>query len=427
MTIKARYDIYINTLATGIIHAADCVVEELNGQPQLIGFRYREAYLNHPNAFAIDPVQLPLSPREAQFNCAMALPAFIDDYLPDTWGRKVLTRLAFYRDKQRLSTNSVIDSLALLGNSRIGALSIVPAQDEPAYSLGHSLATLVKAERIAQQIDDEQLDKVDLNALNLIYLASAGSGVGGARPKALLHDRGAYYLAKFNRIHQDRYNNARVEHACLNMARAAGLEAGKGLVKKGINSREVLLLNRFDVNDSEGNTDRAEGEVARYHLMTINGLLKDTATQRDIGGAFRYDDVCQVLRQHSSAIEKDLEQLVRLMLFNRAIHNTDDHERNFSLINRGDGYRLSPAYDLVPSLTVGEYHAAGFGYQPNPPKPQDAQQLGKIFGLSKVTVAQIAEQVIDVTSRWRDFAEQSGVSQRDCKLLANGPFVEKPR
>jgi len=28
------------------------------------------------------------------------------------------------------------------------------------------------------------------------------------------------------------------------------------------------------------------------------------------------------------------------MLFNRAINNTDDHERNFSLITQDDGYRM---------------------------------------------------------------------------------------
>ncbi|MBT3347251.1 MAG: hypothetical protein HOM84_04210 [Thiotrichales bacterium] len=39
----------------------------------------------------------------------------------------------------------------------------------------------------------------------------------------------------------------------------------------------------------------------------------------------------------------------------RTINNNDDHERNFSLIYRMDdnnhsGYRLSPAYDMVPSI-----------------------------------------------------------------------------
>jgi serine/threonine protein kinase HipA of HipAB toxin-antitoxin module len=39
--------------------------------------------------------------------------------------------------------------------------------------------------------------------------------------------------------------------------------------------------------------------------------------------------------QYSINIEQDLKQLLAIMLFNRAIHNADDHERNFSPINRG--------------------------------------------------------------------------------------------
>ncbi|MCH8105921.1 MAG: HipA domain-containing protein [Proteobacteria bacterium] len=141
--------------------------------------------------------------------------------------------------------------------------------------------------------------------------------------------------------------------------------------------------------------------------------MKEPGSQWDLGRVFRYDDVCEQLRRYSISIEQDLKQLLALMLFNRAIHNTDDHERNFSLINRGAGYQLAPAYDLVPSVVTGEYHAAGFQLNPDPPKPSEASKLGKIFGLPKTSVADIAERVIDAVSRWESFAEQSGVNQDD--------------
>ena len=89
-----------------------------------------------------------------------------------------------------------------------------------------------------------------------------------ATPKALLHDSCGAYIAKFNRLSADNYNNARVELACLNMARAAGLDVGQGKVHGGINGREVLLLDRFDVLPG--------GD--RKHLISINGLLKEPAT-----------------------------------------------------------------------------------------------------------------------------------------------------
>jgi serine/threonine-protein kinase HipA len=389
------------------MQVAECVVEETAGRLVRVDFRYRENYLQHNGAFALDPAQLPLVPGEMVFDCQGGQPAFIDDYMPDDWGRKVLVNLAYYRDRVQLNANSVIDSLKLLGTHHIGALSIVPFGEPPGFDSGHPMATLAQAESTAQLIDGGHPGDVDINEMNLVYLASNGSGIGGARPKALLYDEVGHYLAKFNRLTQDTYNNARVELACMNMARAAGIDMGGGRVASGINGREVLLVERFDM--------AAAG--ARHHLITANGLLKEPGTQRDHGLTLTYDMICQLLRRYSVAIEHDLEQLLHLMLFNRAINNTDDHARNFSLINRGEGYQLAPAYDLVPSLAVGEYPAAGYGFNPYPPTPGEVLSLGKVFGLSKTCVASAAEQVRDAVSRWTEFAGHAGVSVTDAQRV----------
>lgn len=397
-----RLDLYLNTPALGIVHVADVVLAEENASLRQVGFRYRSDYLATPGAFAIDPVQLPLSDGETVLDCHAAAPAFLDDYLPDAWGRRVLAKLALYRDGYRLNTNSVIATLSMLGQSRIGAVCLVEHGAPPHFDRGAPTDVLPSAERAAQTIDRVDFEGVDIDEMSLLYLANAGTGVGGARPKALLHDDQGCYLAKFNRISQDSYNNARVELACLRMARAAGIEAGEGRIATAVNGREVLLLDRFDI----------AGE-ARHHLITVNGLLKEHATQRDPGQAFRYDDVCNVLRRFSAFIETDLRQLLRIMLFNRAINNTDDHERNFSLIHRGQGYQLAPGYDLVPSLVRGEYHAAGYQYQPNPPRPSEAARLGRIFGLPRPEVTDIAEEIIAALHRWPIWAESTGVEESE--------------
>ena len=412
---KQRYDLYLNTPILGIVHAADVVVIEEGASLQQVGFRYLADYLAKQDAFPVDPVQLPLTEGEKVLNCRGGAPAFLDDYLPDAWGRRVLARLALYRDNRHFNANSVIDSLALLSNSRIGAMSLVERGDNPIFDNGHALEEMAQAEQAAQHIDDVDYNTVDVDEMGLLYLANAGTGVGGARPKALLYDDHGQYLAKFNRKTQDPYNNARVELACLLMAKAAGLQVAAGKIISGINNREVLLLDRFDIMDN-----------GRHHLITANGLLKEPTSQQDLGRAFRYDDVCGLLQKHSITIEKDLRQLVRLMLFNRAINNTDDHERNFSLIHRGDGYQLAPAYDLVPSVVIGEYHAAGFGYQPYPPKPSEASQLGKVFGLAKTVVADLAEEVIAALDNWREFAGEAGVREEDNQRLSR-LFLAAPR
>ncbi|MYA16632.1 MAG: type II toxin-antitoxin system HipA family toxin [Gammaproteobacteria bacterium] len=407
---RARFDIHLDSTVTDVVHAAECVIEEEAGLVRRVDFRYTPDYVENPNAFALDPKRLPLGPGETPFACAGGVPGFIDDYLPDAWGRRVLTALAWHRDGKRLNLNSAIDLLALIPpGSRIGALSFTPVGRAPRFEPGVPFAALAEAERAAVHVDALDWESVDAGEFGLVHLAEAGSSVGGARPKVLVTDGDTHYLAKFNRLSGDAYNNACVELACLEMARSAGLDVARGRAVAGVNGRDVLLLERFDI--------AADGH--RNHLVTINALLKEESSQRDSGLPFRYDDVAELLSRYSAAIKTDLEQLARLALFNRATNNTDDHARNFSLIHRGDGYRLSPAYDLVPNLAVGEYHAAGFGYGPRPPRPSEVPGLGKVLGLSKPWMRACAEEILNALDGWPRFAEQAGLDESESQRIAD--------
>lgn len=403
---RALFDLYINSEALGIVHAADLALLESGGALHKVGFRYRSSYLERPAAFPIDPVALPLTPQEVVFQCLGGIPAFLDDYLPDAWGRQVLSHLAYYRDRKKLNANSVIDTLPLIGASRIGALSIVPKGEQPIYELGSDLSRMADIESISHQIQNPLPSGEGLNELGLLYLGNYGSGVGGARPKALLCDKNKHYLGKFNHS-RDPYNNVQVELACVMMAQNAGIHIESGKILTGVNGREVLLLNRFDLS----------ANAHRHHLITVNGLMKARSSQRDHGSVFRYDDIRRLIEHLSVDVKTDSEQLLRIMLFNRAIHNTDDHERNFSFIHSGAGYRLSPAYDLVPSLTTGEYHVAGYGYQPDPPRPSEAVRLGRVLKMPRPLVSNAADEVIAAVNRWPEFAEQAGVSEEEVERV----------
>lgn len=402
MTEKvARYSIYLNTAKTELILAAKVGLLEKSGVLQRFQFRYLPDYLNHPHAFSLDPVSLPLTSADIHLSCnAGGMPALLDDYLPDTWGKRVLARLALFKNKLRLREQSALDILPMIGNSRIGAIQWVADGDDPIFELGADVTRIADAEKTAQAIDSGEFQSETSDEFSLTYLANAGTGVGGARPKALIEEKGIGYLAKFNSFTKDAYNNARVELACLKMAKGAGVFVTDAKVISGINDREVLLIERFDVDQSH-----------RKHLITVNGLLKDPSNQCDRGGAFFYDDVARLIRKYSYRPEQDLEQLLRIMFFNAVIHNTDDHERNFSFMHDGSGYCLAPAYDMVPSLAIGQYHIAGYHYSPYPLFPSNAK--GKVFGLSSAKVTQIAEEMIETTLKWQTYAELAGVSEQD--------------
>ena len=72
------------------------------------------------------------------------------------------------------------------------------------------------------------------------------------------------------------------------------------------------------------------------------------------------------MRRWSDKRQADCAELFRRMDFNFAVTNNDDHPRNHALLRRQKGWRLSPAYDLLPApvvslerrdlaLTVGDY------------------------------------------------------------------------
>ncbi len=69
-----------------------------------------------------------------------------------------------------------------------------------------------------------------------------------------------------------------------------------------------------------------------------------------------YIDFARVLRRLSSAPAADLEALFRRMVFNLLIDNSDDQLKNHGMLHMGKaGYRLSPAFDVVPQLSNRGY------------------------------------------------------------------------
>jgi serine/threonine-protein kinase HipA len=87
------------------------------------------------------------------------------------------------------------------------------------------------------------------------------------------------------------------------------------------------------------------------------------------------------------------------------------------MVNDEGQYQLSPAYDMVPSATIGGYPIAGFQHSPFTPSASEAKKLGKIFGLSKPEVNHIADEVINVLENWQEFANKCGVSEEDSSLI----------
>ena len=93
-------------------------------------------------------------------------------------------------------------------------------------------------------------------------------------------------------------------------------------------------------------------------MVSTSGLLETSHRIPNLD----YDILMQLTLQLTKSME-ECEKLYRLMCFNVYAHNRDDHSKNFTYLYDEDecSWKLSPAYDLTYSNSIGGEHATGTG------------------------------------------------------------------
>lgn len=354
-------------------------------------FRYAPGYLSCKGAFALDPISLPL--REGEFTVEHpGVFGVFEDSLPDDWGRRLLVR----KHRIPLHQQNLPNLLLALGANGLGALSFVEKGTPQPTSAEASIMYLDRLVAAAEAFERGDASDADIN-----MLLGAGSSPGGARPKALVYDEqaGAHCLAKFPSI-KDHVDVVRIEAATMNLAAKAGLEVpATKLVECG--SCPVLLVRRFDIE-----------AVGRRHMISLQTLLKATGYYQA-----RYADILHVVRRVSADPQGDSRRLFRQMVFNALVHNTDDHLKNFWMTcTCNEGWRLSPAFDLVPDIGQRGEHVLFFDLDPVYPGRSQLERLGHTWGISGS--AEIVEQVFAAVADWRDEYRSCGVPHRDVERFA---------
>jgi len=110
------------------------------------------------------------------------------------------------------------------------------------------------------------------------------------------------------------------------------------------------------------------------------------------------------------------------VVFNACISNTDDHPRNHALAREAAGWRLAPAYDLVPqpavaqerrdlALAVGEHGRAASLFN-------ILSACGR-FGLSVEEARADFDAVVAVVRTWQEVFRELGVAKRDMEVVAS--------
>ena len=379
-------------------------VQTLPDGTQIGRFRYGDRYLERRDAVALDPFQLPLTRTVYEFTRLRGIPSAVRDAGPDAWGRRVIEH------KLERSAENLKEIDYLLNGPQDGAgnlsfgLSVNPPAPKRNYNCTHQLGDLIIA---TQAIDENQPV-----AAHLLEQLDPGTSMGGARPKATIEDGQALWLGKFP-AKGDRFNLQRVEFATLELARRCGLNVVQARLES-VGQNEVLLLRRFD-------RDYTNSGYLRFGL--VSGL-----TVLDCGDSYldrarwSYPLLAENLRRWSDKPKEDCAELYRRMVFNAAVTNNDDHPRNHAMLCRLKGWRLSPAYDLMPApvvslerrdlaLTVGDYGRTASIY--------NLRSQARRFGLSTDEASAEIAKIIMVTHKWREVFASCGVSTSDIDYISS--------
>ncbi len=374
-------------------------------------FVYGRSYLARKDAVEIDPVELKLTGGTFETTRLHGLFGALRDAGPDAWGRRIVERHA---GKPQLDE---IDYLLHSPDDRAGALGFGLHVDPPAPMRAfNQTLDLARVQAVADALIAEERRGDDAITVQVEELLLIGTSMGGARPKTVVEDDAGLWLAKLNRG-DDRFNNARVEHAMLQLARTCGIASAESRVVE-VGGRDVLLVKRFD-------RERVEGGYTRARMISALTLLHadDGARDRD---KWSYLGLVEELRRASGVPADDAAELFRRMCFNALISNLDDHPRNHALLAKGTDWRLSPAFDLTPALPIAEERrdlAMTVGDAGRWANRDNILSQSARFLLKPAQAAAIVDEMTKrVAATWYGVARAAGVSERDCGLIA-GAFV----
>ena len=396
--------------------------QELGG-PQLIGvlsahqakgrkafsFTYDQQWLLSGHQYLIDP-DLQFFAGQQFANGKENFGVFLDS-MPDTWGRTLMKRREAQLAKANgVSAKTLYDVDFLLGvydETRMGALRFKLDMNGDFLDNNSEKSTppWSTVRELQQAVVHYENDK-DSDVMNkwLEILIAPGSSLGGARPKANILDENKHpWIAKFP-SKNDSIDKAAWEYLAYKLALDAGINMAECKIEKIIGSHHTFFTKRFDRVGNE-----------RIHFasaMTMTGNNEETIKNQPAS----YLDLVAFIQDYGTNVNENLEQLWRRIIFNIAISNTDDHLRNHGFILSKEGWLLSPAYDLNPSIDKNGL-ALNIDMDNNALDFDLAKSVGTYFRLTEKQMDNIIKEVFSAVKNWKGIAEQIGISRAEQELM----------
>ena len=177
---------------------------------------------------------------------------------------------------------------------------------------------------------------------------------------------------------------------------------GARLLENGAGDR-TYLVKRFD-------RTALGGRLAFVSAMTMT-------QHRDGEAGASYLELVELLQRSGADTVADTHQLFRRVVFNISIHNTDDHLRNHGFFLEAMGVRLSPAFDVNPSLD-GEDLTLAIDETETLCDVEVARAAHAYYALSLKQADAVIAEVRAAVRSWRQVAEGLGVRRSEIETMA---------
>lgn len=409
-TAKKNIWVYLDLEALAEPKCIGVLFANYGNAKTIFSFEYDKNWIKSEERFLLDPdirwfsgTQFP----EKKNNFGIFL-----DSMPDTWGRTLMKRkasqIARENNEHTPFLHDVDYLLGVYDECRMGALRFKidkegPFLDDnneesvPPWSFVRELQNA--AEMIQSDIESKEIKKW------LSILLAPGSSLGGARPKAnILDEKNNLWIAKFP-SKNDVTDKAAWEYLTYKLALKAGINMTESKIQNIYGKYNTFFTKRFD----RYGTNRIHFASAMTMTGNDETLIRDTTPS--------YLELAEFIQFSGGNIEEDLHQLWKRIVFNIAVSNTDDHLRNHGFIIKDKVWRLSPAFDINPSVEKSGL-SLNIDLYNNDLDFELAKSVGDYFKLKNIQMNEIITEVKSSVSSWLKIANEIGISRVEQELMS---------
>lgn len=368
-------------------------------------FHYAQGWLEHSQAYALDPVNLPLEPGTFRVQNTKGVFGVFTDAGPDDWG----TRLMLMH--QASAPQNEIERLLRTSGGGVGVLEFSLSRSRP-----RKPAEPAPMEWLEQLVDvAERVQRRETLTPEQWVLIEPGSSMGGARPKAVVADGESQWLVKLSRD-SDLVDIPRLEYATLSLLKNAGWPVPDVQLKDLGAGRSALLVRRFDRDPA-----RPVHFISANSLFNLSRLRPIRDSRKN---PYSYVNLAGILRRHAEHPIQAGQDLFQRMVFNILIGNTDDHARNHGMTMdiRSGTWHLAPVYDVLPTVgSPGGKQAMGVGQHGADGTLENALSYSNLFGLKANEAKTIVQTTRELARQLPAYLTQSGLTEADI-TIATGTF-----